>query len=669
MLFLLGVGVLGAAEESEFEFSDLDKWHSTLNAEFKTGSRHIGQLGFVMPLHQDETSMFFFDFRGWVDDLEDEEYNAGLAYRKVLDDKIVGVYAFFDRHFSDLSRNKFDQITVGAEILGEVWDHRINAYIPTDRDGKSTGRGDLSIIRNRLYVSGIEERAYGGMDYEAGKLLKCFGTNGNEVRAYGGAFYFNNDAALYEAIAGPRLRLEMRLFDTPMLGEGSRVTISGEVTWDKVRETRGFAGIGFQIPLGKFGKPGGFSDTPFGPGEGYRSLSRLERRMLDPIVRDIDIITNRSGDELVNDAEGDPLFVTGGNLGVDGAISKAGRNGTAIVSGDYVTVGNHQLLNGQRLAGGDSIQTINGTTTGRQITMRLPGSRGKIRGTSSANRVVELADNTIVDSLHIQGGVNGIGSGGSVSNVTIINNKVTGAFGGSVGITGGGIGIAGTFTGLIANNTFSGNEGNGLFVGVNDGIISNNLSTLNGDDGLEIGIDNNGLIAHNRVINNGGDGIEVEGDNNGIIRNNFVSMTGENGIEVGDTNFGQVSGNIVMRSDDDGFDFFDNSGVISGNTVLHAGDDGLDLDGENRGTISDNTVKHSDEDGFSIGVNNGVVTSNTSLVNVSNGFNFGLNFSFITFNTATSNGLSGILVRGQGGAATTFNNISSGNGRPDIFSP
>lgn len=63
---------------------------------------------------------------------------------------------------------------IGAEVLGEVWDHRFNGYIPTSLDGKGTGGGNLSIVGNRLFVSGLEERACRGFDCEIGKLLKSF---------------------------------------------------------------------------------------------------------------------------------------------------------------------------------------------------------------------------------------------------------------------------------------------------------------------------------------------------------------------------------------------------------------------------------------------------------------------------------------------------------------
>ncbi len=647
----LGAGLLQAGEMLEESLEPPVKWHPTFFGEGNTGSRNYGSAGFTFPLTQDEASMLFFDFRARYDDDQDTEFNAGLAYRKILGDKIFGTYGFFDRHYADGSGNTFDQITLGAELLGEVWDHRFNGYIPTSLDGQGTGTGELSIVNNRLYISGLEERAYWGLDYEVGRLLRTFGENDNELRVYAGGFYFDNSATGYETIAGPRLRLEMRLFDLPLLGEGSRLSLSGEVQWDQVRETKGFAGVHLQIPLGREGRSERGKGR-IGAHPSYSSMSRLERRMLDPIERDVDVVVNQSGQELANDAENDLLYVASSKYSTDDQIRNAGKNGTVIVNGTIETEGDHQLLKGQRLAGGNSVQTVEGATTGRRFTGKLPGDAGLLASSSTTSPVVLLTNSVTVEDLSVSGGSVGLMSTGSVNDVTIRNTDISGAAGSTFGLlNGSGIGIGGKFDGTITGNTLSNNASNGLYIeGANNGIISNNTTMSNLDDGINVG-DNNGMIVGNTSLSDGDESIEVDGDNNGSIIGNTSRMAGEDGIQVVGTNFGEVSGNFVTMAGDDGFDFEDNEGVITNNMATKNGDDGIDLDGANYGTIRNNISKSNFSDGFEIEENEGLIAGNIATDNGESGIFLFDNYAsgIIRNNTANYNGLDGFEIYGNEG--------------------
>src|SRR5262249_24726991 len=119
-----------------------------------------------------------------------------------------------------------------------------------------------------------------GFDGEVGWRLPIFPADGDmDVRAFLGGYYFANSDV--DTIAGPRGRIEVRLYDLDILGTQSRLTFDGEVQWDSPRGTQGFGGLELRIPLGlATGSPG-------------PKLSPLDRRMVDRVQRDINIVTER----------------------------------------------------------------------------------------------------------------------------------------------------------------------------------------------------------------------------------------------------------------------------------------------------------------------------------------------------------------------------------------
>ncbi|MCA9248939.1 MAG: inverse autotransporter beta domain-containing protein [Planctomycetales bacterium] len=251
-------------------------WRPYFEAHVRAGdAAEVGQGNVFLPLLEDDASMLFADLRGQWTDEQAAEGNFGLAYRQIMsNDWIVGGYAFYDLRHSRFNNN-FQQFTVGAELLNACNGLRVNGYIP-DRDA------DDAPQLNTATTLG-EERAYYGVDFEYERLVlsphvfcDC------EVWAAVGVFHFNNDTEGYEDITGPRARVEMRAFDVPLLGVDSRVVLAGQIENDDIRGTVGTGTVTLRIP---FGRGGGAS--------GYR-LAGIDRRMVAPIVRDIDIITSTS---------------------------------------------------------------------------------------------------------------------------------------------------------------------------------------------------------------------------------------------------------------------------------------------------------------------------------------------------------------------------------------
>ncbi len=669
---------LALAGQEGFEFPALKKWHGTLGGEFKAGSsRQVSQVSLTMPLAQTEDSLLFFDFRGWVDDASNEEYQAGFVFRKLIDSRrIVGVYGYFDQQDRKASGNSFDQVTIGAELLTEDWEVRVNGYLPTDMGGQTTGTGTATIVGNRLFLSGVEERAYRGVDYEVGKLLKAFGDNEHELRAFLGGYYFENGAVGYESIAGPRGRLELRLFDLDLLGAGSRVTLSGEVQWDEVRETEGFGGVFVQVPLGKWRRDDSGRGTPFGPAPGYSQLSRLERRMLDPVRRDVDVVTNTSGRELASDATGDPLFVASVDQRLDQQLANAGINGTVVVDGVLVTGGNHQLRSGQALVGGNTVQTLTGTRSGIRVSAMLPGSQGGISSLDPMTPLINLANHTTIDGLQLSGGQYSLYSPGNVSGVTLVNNHISGSQMGGL--------FTQDFTGTIVGNAFVNHQGFGVQIGDFSGDIRNNRITDNAGFGLNL-LDNRGVVSHNQLDRNVGLGLSLI-DNYGEISHNQANQIDGFAYAL-INNYGVISDNVATNSTSFGFAFIENHGRFTSNRVMNMGSFGIAVL-DNFGEFSDNSVENVQNFGINLGDNYGVIANNRVNSALGFGFSFRNNFGEITGNEVTAvmgngftfiqNAAGGVFsnqsainnaVAGYMGVnnGTAVNNTGSGNGSNNTF--
>ncbi|MCW5770387.1 MAG: inverse autotransporter beta domain-containing protein [Rhodospirillaceae bacterium] len=267
-----------------------DKYQPYVDLGFKPGNkRGIGQLNLMMPLLQAGDWILFADLRGMADTERGIEGNAGIGYRRMAGTRyrwIYGGYVFFDARRSK-SDKLFYQINPGVELLSEDFDARANGYIPTGRTryvtatGTGTGAGEIKIAGTRIFMltpgGSEEELSLSGFDGELGWRLPWLDVP--EIRLYAGGYAFFRHGV--KPVIGPRFRAEARLFDLPMLGPQSRFTFGIETSWDRLRKQQVYGFFNLRIPLGA--PP--FSSSPL------PELDRLERRMVDPVVKDVDVVT------------------------------------------------------------------------------------------------------------------------------------------------------------------------------------------------------------------------------------------------------------------------------------------------------------------------------------------------------------------------------------------
>ncbi len=301
-----------------------DKWRPYIDFEFKPGNdRTIGQSDIVIPVAQDEKSLLTANIRTMIADDIRNEFSIGANYRQIYDNSyIIGGYGFYDRRYTSQS-NQFNQATFGLEFMSTNWDARLNGYIPFGDKEKLADTGVTPSVTGttiQLNAFDLVEKAVGGMDIEFGGKIPVL----EDTRAYIGVYHF--DASGVDNVTGPRARIETRIHDLDFLGAGSRLTLGAEIQHDDARDTQSFAIARLRIP--------------FNGSKKTKNHSVLERRMLDPIIRDVDIITQKN--TIITGTEAANVDINGANVQMDNIIfvSASGTVGATGTQDDPTTLDN-----------------------------------------------------------------------------------------------------------------------------------------------------------------------------------------------------------------------------------------------------------------------------------------------------------------------------------------
>lgn len=450
-----------------------DKWEPYIDLEGKIGNeRDLGEIDFFMPLSQDNDTLFFSDIRMRKDNNSGGEGNFGLGVRQMLDSGWnIGAYSYFDRRKTS-NDNYFNQVTLGAELLGEDWDVRINTYQPIGNKNKAVNALNTATFSGSSFtVTQGEEVAMKGFDAEIGYRLPVFDADsGTNLRAYVGGYHFSSDTSGVDDIQGPRLRLDMTFDELPFAWEGSRFSIGGEWQNDDPRGSQGFASARLRIPFSGF----------TGKKRTSKSFNTQERRMVDPIVRDIDVVTQAGAygrSETANETMDGQTITVVNSAGIantaalNTALANAGAN-TVIVTDRIDTTALVVVPAGQTLIGGGAVGVR--TPSGMMATANVSG--GALAATDTGLAYMLSAGN----NSHIKGmtlsSSNSDGTGTFVmsaqnrSGVIIENSTIIG-----FGASGGAVGIdAVNATDIIVrNNTITASSNNAGAVGIRINSASN----------------------------------------------------------------------------------------------------------------------------------------------------------------------------------------------------
>ncbi|MCZ4282408.1 inverse autotransporter beta domain-containing protein [Kiloniella laminariae] len=409
---------LSAEEVKEQQNVSTDKWGAHIEVEGKYGTdRHIGESILFVPLFQNEDSMVFLDLRGKLDNNQSREANVGLGYRQIVnEDWLVGGYGFYDRRHSP-EGNDFNQMTFGAEALTENLDLRVNGYLPFGDTTKTSSKFDsVQLNGSSITMQEGQERALKGFDGEVGHtlpVLSLMPDKSDEMRVYLGGYHFWEEGV--DNVTGPRVRAEYRMNDVFI--EGSRISLNGELQHDSPRGRQGFVGLKFRIPL----QP----DTA----RGQSRLSRLEKRMTETVVRDVDVVAQagafgeevpaidmETGKALVDlnviDAKTGSELKTGIETAEATKVAFVNSKGQVLNIDDTIT-----LQAGQRVRGNFRVKH---PTTGREMNF----GNTSVHGTDATKHVFAMNDNSSLSGVVISGGYHGVHSSGK-NNVTLSDIQIS----------------------------------------------------------------------------------------------------------------------------------------------------------------------------------------------------------------------------------------------------
>ena len=245
--------------------------------------RNISEFNFMLPMIQAENSLFLSDIKIKADDRKNAEYNLGLAYRRNISDQyIIGMYSYFDRKttFNDLLINQW---TAGAEVLSNYIDVRANIYVPENKK-KVISSASVELVRDKTRIYGLkknaqEEHALPGYDIELGVPVFGGGSWLNEKLET--KFYVTRYLFKKENIAkniGTQLRIEQPVFNNYFNPQNLELKLSIGSNFTNKKKMDNFLGLSFRMALGE-------NSSNF-------SKVGLKKRMLDTIVRDVDIVTS-----------------------------------------------------------------------------------------------------------------------------------------------------------------------------------------------------------------------------------------------------------------------------------------------------------------------------------------------------------------------------------------
>ena len=281
------VASVDLSDPTKFPFSSTGKWKGYLEFLGKPGTeRSLGQPDLLLPLLQDKNDMTFFNLRGQLqfDNTDVHEYNIGLGHRHMFQEWILGGYGYYDKRHTQLG-NSYNQFTGGLELMSVDWAFRANGYLPENKTETITSGANVTVIRPgdqiKVQIGGIvQEKALPGVDGEVGYLLPIPWEETYELRVYAGGYHFFGEDN-FESVTGPRGRVEWRAYDLPIIGPGSRFMMGVEAQWDEPRGSQAFGLASLRIPFDVFADK-----------SKRKGLKGLDRRMLQPVIRDVDVVTS-----------------------------------------------------------------------------------------------------------------------------------------------------------------------------------------------------------------------------------------------------------------------------------------------------------------------------------------------------------------------------------------
>ncbi|MBD2017238.1 S-layer family protein [Microcoleus sp. FACHB-53] len=643
--------------------------------------------GFVPLLQNPGTNLTFLEGRLLLDNSADLGGNLLLGHRLYNSElnRTFGGYVSYDNRST--GKSSFNQLGLGLESLGKVWDFRVNGYIPlgnsrklVSETGFDTGlqaSGTPFFQGNYLITQAIRESqqvrryeaALGGFDIEAGAKIAKLGDSG-DLRGYGGVYYYGGKGT--DSALGWRVRLEARPTDNLNIGVA--------VQDDRIFGTNVLFNVGVTFPGTRPKRFKNESESVVARlGE---SISRTNSIAVDSQTEATSFSQNVTV-AATNPQTGAPYVFqhvnsgqAGGNgtienpfAAIEAALGATQSDGNSIVyvssASNSPALSSFQIRDGVQVLSSGPIQEI---LTKEFGLVRLPGSgSGNV---SNVAGTVTLGNNTVLSGFAIAStNTPGI-EARNISNAIIRDNTVTSTAQG-VRLEN----VTGTVT-LTNNNITSTGEAALEATNINNASISQ--SSFSSTNSATNGITLNGVSGN----------LDVTNSTLTVINPTISGLSAQN--ITGTVNIAANSGSQINTSGSAvGISLRESTGSVnlSGLQANSTGGAVLEATNINNANISQSTLSSTDSatNGITLnGVNGTVDVSNTS-VNVTNPTGNGISAENVTgtVNIAANSGsqintngtaaslslrestgsvnLSGLQATATGGAVLEATNINNAN--------
>jgi hypothetical protein len=243
------------------------KWGPYIDFIARPGTPHsTGTIDLFVPVAQADDWLVFLNARGTLTSEPSQEAGLGAGVRHIVpdfifgQDTILGVYGFVDFRNSS-NGNGFVQGTIGAELITERFEVRVNGYLPGSRTYTVAGStvSGIALQGTNVVLTGTsrQEQALPGFDVEAGLRFEL--DPDTTFRVNGGYYRFERGGTKVE---GGLARVELQ-FDDPFGFDGASLSVGGELRNDNYNGTHGNATLRFRMPLGA-SRNGGDEGAGFG---------------------------------------------------------------------------------------------------------------------------------------------------------------------------------------------------------------------------------------------------------------------------------------------------------------------------------------------------------------------------------------------------------------------
>ena len=353
--------------------------------------------------------------------------NAGLGARYLASSRIWGANVYYD--YRNTHHQHYNQVALGLESLGVIWDFRLNGYLPVGaKESKYRVPHFDGFQDNYMYVDAFRDFALKGVNLEAGYHYEHF----KSIPLYfaGGPYYLTGTGT---TAWGGELRGRVEFFQR-------YIRVEANTTYDHFFQWRGQAQISVNIPLGRRRKIHDRNKPCPNERALYtRLMQSVDRNEIIPVGKE----HNKS--VAIDPATGQPyyfIFVdnTSSSLGTYespySSLATAQANSSPgqvvyVFPGDGTATNMDQgitLQDDQMLLGASTTHPI--STTLGEVSIPVFASTLPVITNTTTAPVVTLANNNTVSGFYIENNTSAGIEGTNITNLIATENTIIGGLGG-----------------------------------------------------------------------------------------------------------------------------------------------------------------------------------------------------------------------------------------------